>query len=261
MLTRLRSHLPIIVTALVVGTLTAGGPAAAQAAFDALNAHKVDGKHAVSATASVANRAGKLVATNGGGRLPNNIITKAPDSAKLNGLPASGYSTRRLPLVSKGAVESPRTQPLPTTQTPQSFAETSLTTPDQCGGGLTRHTYLMQATGWAGEPSGGVMTLVRTSLTVDATTIAFEPGFGISKVAKDGSSFAYATLANTRRVELAPGAHTFRLVADAGFGDATSVTVGDATLNVADLGYRCVASARVARPQQRQALGSSPSGR
>ena len=78
---RIRSFLPIIITAVVVSALTAGGPALATAAFDAMNAHKVDGKHAVGAGASVADRAGKLVATGNSGFLPNNIIKQAPNSA------------------------------------------------------------------------------------------------------------------------------------------------------------------------------------
>ena len=51
------------------------------------NADKVDGKDAVGAGATVENRAGKLVATNKTtGRLPNNIIAKAPDADTLDGL-------------------------------------------------------------------------------------------------------------------------------------------------------------------------------
>jgi hypothetical protein len=52
----------------------------------------VDGFHAVSCKATRIHRAGKLVATCGSnGRLPNNIIAKAPDSSRLGGKPASAY--------------------------------------------------------------------------------------------------------------------------------------------------------------------------
>jgi hypothetical protein len=86
MLTRLRRHVSVFLAALLgvlVGTV---GPGVAQAAYDAINADKVDGKHAVSAGASIDQRKGKLVATNATtGLLPNNLIAKAPDAAKLNG--------------------------------------------------------------------------------------------------------------------------------------------------------------------------------
>ena len=88
-----RRHLPVAITAAVVSTLFAGGPSLARAAADAVNADKVDGKHAVAARASVRKRAGKLVATNRAGLLPNNIIKRAPDAAKLDGLTATHYLT------------------------------------------------------------------------------------------------------------------------------------------------------------------------
>jgi hypothetical protein len=96
MLRHLKPHLPLIVTAVVVAILATAGPVAARAAFDALNAHKVDGFHAVGAAATPAHRAGKLVATNGTGRLPNNIISKAPNSARLNNLPVSAFASKIL---------------------------------------------------------------------------------------------------------------------------------------------------------------------
>ena len=89
---RLRSHLPVLITAVVVGTLAAGGPALAAAAYDALNADKVDGKHAVGSGASIENRKGKLVATSPTtGRLPNNIIAKAPDAELLDGKDSAAF--------------------------------------------------------------------------------------------------------------------------------------------------------------------------
>jgi hypothetical protein len=88
--------------ALAVG---AGLAATSLAAFDAQNANRVDGKHAVGAGASVAAREGKLVATsNATGRLPNNIIARAPDAAKLGGKPAGAY--RSIQLMPQGAFVS-----------------------------------------------------------------------------------------------------------------------------------------------------------
>ena len=79
--------------AFAVACLSIGAvsPSVAAGVF-ADNSDKVDGKHAVGAGASVANRAGKLVATNSNGRLPNNIIVRALDSGKLGGQPASSYA-------------------------------------------------------------------------------------------------------------------------------------------------------------------------
>ena len=66
------------------------------------NADKVDGKHAVGSAATINQRKGKLVATSGQtGLLPNNIIKRAPDSARLNGYPHSAL--RSLPLLVQGA--------------------------------------------------------------------------------------------------------------------------------------------------------------
>ncbi len=61
------------------------------------NADKVDGKHAVSAGASVSQRAGKLVATSKQGYLPDNILKKARDADRLDGLDSSAL----VPVVAK----------------------------------------------------------------------------------------------------------------------------------------------------------------
>lgn len=81
-----RPALVIATAALVVATAGVGGPVVARA-FDASNADKVDGKHAVGAAATVNQRKGKLVATDPEtGRLPNNLIKKAPDADKVDGI-------------------------------------------------------------------------------------------------------------------------------------------------------------------------------
>jgi len=87
-----RENIKLLAVATVCILVSITGPVAARAAFDAMNAHKVDGKHAVGAGASIANRKGKLVATSATtGRLPNNIIATAPDAAKLGAKPAAAY--------------------------------------------------------------------------------------------------------------------------------------------------------------------------
>jgi hypothetical protein len=87
-----RKHLPTMVVAAVTAMVTAGAPALAGSVVNyARNADKVDGKHAVGAAASIATRAGKLVATNAAGRLPNDIIAKAPDAEQLDGTDSAGF--------------------------------------------------------------------------------------------------------------------------------------------------------------------------
>lgn len=97
------------VVVVVASMVAATAPAASAARVDASNADRVDGRHAVGAGARVAARKGKLVATNAKtGRLPNNIIARAPNSARLAGrtfrqvvgtarkLPAGSVTTARL---------------------------------------------------------------------------------------------------------------------------------------------------------------------
>lgn len=76
--------------ALLISTATAGGPAIAGAL--AGDSDSVDGFDAVKAGTPVKQRQGKLVATSkSNGRLPNNIIKKAPDAKRLAGKPVSYF--------------------------------------------------------------------------------------------------------------------------------------------------------------------------
>jgi hypothetical protein len=69
----------IVGLSLLVLVAAAGGGAAAKARFDAKNADKVDGKHAVGAKVTVDKRKGKLVATDPKtGKLPRNIVAISP---------------------------------------------------------------------------------------------------------------------------------------------------------------------------------------
>ena len=68
--------------ALVLSFFCVGVPIAS-AAFDAQNARRVNGLEATKFTTNAQARAGKLVATNGAGLLPNNVIARAPSAADL----------------------------------------------------------------------------------------------------------------------------------------------------------------------------------
>ena len=87
----LRENGRTIFVAVVVAGLV-GAPAIARVVADyAKNSDKVDGKHAVGARAPATKRRGKLVATNAQGFLPNNIIRKARDANKLDGLDSTAF--------------------------------------------------------------------------------------------------------------------------------------------------------------------------
>ena len=91
----LRRHASTILIAMVVAAVTAGGPAFADGvrhAFFAHNSDKVDDKDAVGYGATIDARAGKLVATNSNGVLPNNILTKARDANLLDGLNSTAFA-------------------------------------------------------------------------------------------------------------------------------------------------------------------------
>jgi hypothetical protein len=97
-----RQHVTVLVAAALGVMIGSVGPGVAQAAYDAVNADKVDGKHAVGYGATTTQRRGKLVATNATtGLLPNNIIRRAQDSARINGY---GHAAlRSMPLLVQGA--------------------------------------------------------------------------------------------------------------------------------------------------------------
>ena len=89
----IRKHAQTLVVAAVSVALTATAPAIAATVVDfARNAGKVDNKDAVGASASIEDRKGALVATSPTtGRLPNNIITRAPDAQLLDGKDSSEF--------------------------------------------------------------------------------------------------------------------------------------------------------------------------
>lgn len=80
----------VAVTCIVVSTM---GPSFAAGVL-AANSDKVDGFHAVKSATKIKKRKGKLVATSPRtGRLPNNIIKKAKNADKLDGLDSTAFLT------------------------------------------------------------------------------------------------------------------------------------------------------------------------
>ncbi len=90
-----RRHLTTVTVAMVTAAVTAGAPAMAGAIAEyARDADRVDGKHAVSASATREERAGKLVAVNRDGYLPTAIVRNAQNSYRLDGLTEAAFARR-----------------------------------------------------------------------------------------------------------------------------------------------------------------------
>jgi hypothetical protein len=110
--TTVRRTLQTGVAAMIVAATVAGGPALAGAvAFDAENADKVDGKHAVGAGASIDARRGKLVATDRTtGRLPADIIDSTAFATITAGDTADGgrFVDSRPVEVNRVTINAPR---------------------------------------------------------------------------------------------------------------------------------------------------------
>lgn len=108
---KLKNHGLTILIAAVVAAVTAGGPVIARTVADfARNADRVDGRHAVGPRASLQKRAGKVVATNKKGRLPNNIIRKAPrarEADRVGGFGPTAFVHKCLPGAIRGQAHIP----------------------------------------------------------------------------------------------------------------------------------------------------------
>lgn len=208
MFKHLRPHVPLLVFAVVVGVVAYGGPVTARAVYDAMNARKVDGKMAVSAGSSPSQRSGKLVATDRHGRLPNNIIAKAPNSAKLNNLPTAAFSSKIL--YSNGSFAT----------TDDGYCPTAAFTP-------TRPSYaLVQVDADVIGGTGGGLFALAAGFSVNGgaytqATPAWNTG---TTAAQD----AFAAISNSGIVDLTPGS-TYRF---AGKGFIASGNVSGADCKV-----------------------------
>lgn len=85
------------IVAMGVSAMVLSGGVGAYAQATVANADKVDGKHAVSATATNAQAAGKLVAMSSVGRLPAKFVAKVGDADKLDGKDSSVFQRRCAP--------------------------------------------------------------------------------------------------------------------------------------------------------------------
>ncbi len=85
----MRRALAIVVMAAALATFSAAQEGSGSSG---INAGRVDGLHAVRYTTSPGTRNGKLVGANSSDYLPNNIIRKADDANKLDGLDSTAYA-------------------------------------------------------------------------------------------------------------------------------------------------------------------------
>lgn len=82
---------PAVIAAVVAVAVSSGSATASSVKSFITNAGTVDGQSAVKYTTSPSKRKKRLVATNSSGYLPNNIIAKAPNSNKLDGLDSTDF--------------------------------------------------------------------------------------------------------------------------------------------------------------------------
>jgi hypothetical protein len=94
MLQTLRRHATTALIAGLTSLAILGAAPVAAAAYDAMNAQKVDGVSAVPYGTSRLDRAGMLIATDLNGHLPNNIIVRAKNADKLDGLDSTAFQKR-----------------------------------------------------------------------------------------------------------------------------------------------------------------------
>ena len=235
--------------ALITSVGFAGGPAIAKA----LNADTVDHKHAVGSGASVKARKGKLVATNNRtGLLPNNIIAKAPNAAKLGGAGAAAYLKKADVNEVVGLGGAPT---LPAAGVTTSTASFTTTTPGRL---------LVDFTG-SGQLQCPSSSFVRWWIQVDGTPIvssSMQLGEAVT-ISFDYAGFPAISLAGVTADVVPAGDHTVALAggctSGANGGSATSGTPGVGSVTVLANGLAPAPSAR--RPVARKSCVSATSGR
>jgi hypothetical protein len=92
MLGQLRKHSATVIVAFITAAVTAGTPALAGVFAEyAKNSDKVDGVHAVRASASLRDAAGRLVAHNGSGVIPKRFLPRVGDADTLDGQDSTDF--------------------------------------------------------------------------------------------------------------------------------------------------------------------------
>jgi hypothetical protein len=161
--------------------------------------------------------------TNGRGKVAN------LNADLLDGLDSSALARSQAPVKVWVAPYDPtRSMAIPGTDTV--VKALPITVPAECGAN-TRHTYLVDATAWW----TGTNAIVETSISLDTATQQFGEGSSVATIN------SYATTASSRKLVLAPGSHTVRLMADQFSG--TGLTSFDPALRATDLGYSCAGGA------------------
>lgn len=177
-----------------------------------------------------------------------NRPVKAPNlnADLLDGKHASAFATKRSPVQVHVAPAVPGRDKVLADKSSVVVQQVALDVPAECGTN-TRHRYLAEYSAW-GDSDG----LVRTSVALDSTGIFFGESF---RIVSEGRN----SLAGSRVLTLAPGAHSIRLVADR-FGGTNGELV-DPSFTVTDLGYSCSGGATTSSRTAQPRAGSGPDGR
>ena len=170
---------------------------------------------------------------------------KAADANKLDGLDSSAFVTASSPLgfdfVQVEVVGAPENGDTVT------LATLSVTTPDECGGGTTVHTYRLLASAFVQNDDGAVLgedAFPRWSIVQDSTTLSFSTasGFQIDRLTiTDGDMdgpFDYGVMHSQSIQTATPGSHDFNLVGNVWSG-AFPVLFADINYAIEDMGYTC----------------------
>jgi hypothetical protein len=191
---------------IVIATAVASAVTAAPAVADlVVNADKVDGKHAVSSKAPVEERKNVLVATHKKtGLLPNDIIAKAPDSDRLDGLDSADLR------VTAGGKEGSFVN------IPGCGDSPLVSYPLQ----VTRKAYVSaSATTWLAVLEADIKPSIYTELldsageVVARTSRATHTGGG-GNWGLDVTTLLFSQADSTLPYEAAPGSYTLRMVGD-----------------------------------------------
>ena len=161
------------------------------------------------------------------------------DADSLDGKTADDFARRSAPL--DVDVVTPGTVVLDTAGTDAVVAAFSKTVGDECGGGITRHRYLMEASADY-QMIGGATTdhqIPRTWMTLDSTAQSFNIGFGRTTLIGGNGEDTKNVATRAVFAGVTPGAHTFRVMADV-FSPSLNTDVEAATVTLTDLGFSCV---------------------
>jgi len=235
-----RSDIKLVVVAAVC--LGAGVATPAIGAAIVANADKVDGFHAVGFGSTVTARKGKLVATSSTtGLLPNNIIKKAPDADKLDGVNSTAFARRQSPVpyafASQGGIQS-------VVHLTSAVTLTSAAIPafDPCGGGQTVQHFAVVANAVVTESTAADAATAETARLAVTTGTSISPGGSDVLQKTNGTTTTRETVGTNGVLDVPATGGTISFLADILASDdpvGAQYTVTRGYLTVTGLGWSC----------------------